>query len=110
MEIEKLIHDWRLSVDDYAKAKAEAEYLKEFRKSQKAMLIQKAEAEGLKTGQEREAYAYSHEDYLGLLSALKVATEQAESLRWRMNIAQERVNVWRTKQANTRKEQNNYGA
>ena len=57
MNIEKLINDWRNSVDDYAKAKAEAEYLKEFRKSKKALLMVEAEQKGLKTGQERESYA-----------------------------------------------------
>ena len=113
MSIETLIHDWRLAVDDYAKAKAEAEYLKEFRKSKKAILMQEAQADpkkGLKTGQERETYAYAHTEYLELLDGLKVATKEAEQLRWRMTIAQERVNVWRTKQASARKEQGMYGA
>ena len=109
-DIEKLISDWRNSVDDYSKAKSQAEYLKEFRKSQKAILMQQAQSEGVKTGLEREAYAYAPPDYLQLLEALKVATEQAEQLRWRMTIAQERVNVWRTKQANGRKEQGMYSA
>lgn len=110
MDIERLINNWRASVDEYAKAKAQAEYLKEFRKSKKAILMIDAEQKGLKTGQERESYAYSHVEYLELLAGLKEATEQAESLRWRMNIAQERINVWRTKEASLRKEQNNYGA
>jgi Mg-chelatase subunit ChlD len=111
VSIETLINDWRLAVDDYAKAKAEAEYLKEFRKSKKAILVIEAEKkEKIKTGAMREAYAYSHADYMQLLEGLKVATEKAESLRWRMTIAQERVNVWRTKQANGRKEQGMYSA
>ena len=45
-DIEKLISDWRNSVDDYSKAKSQAEYLKEFRKSQKAILMQQAQSEG----------------------------------------------------------------
>jgi len=110
MNIEKLINDWRNSVDDYAKAKAEAEYLKEFRKSKKALLMVEAEQKGLKTGQERESYAYSHKEYTELLEGLKQAIEQSESLRWRMTIAEKRVEVWRSQNANSRKEANHYGA
>lgn len=110
MDIEQLINEWRKSVADYAKAKATAEYLREFRKSKKAILIGRAAEEGLKTGQERESYAYAHNEYTELLKGLREAIEQSEELRWRMTIAQERVNIWRTKQANGRKEQSNYGA
>tara|TARA_R100000541_G_scaffold30953_2_gene39890 strand:+ start:26518 stop:26850 length:333 start_codon:yes stop_codon:yes gene_type:complete len=110
MDIEQLINDWRNSVDEYSKAKADTEYLREFRKSKKAILIGQAEKEGHKTGQERESYAYSHKEYVELLDALRIAIEKSEQLRWRMTIAQERINIWRTKQANGRKEQSNYGA
>lgn len=110
MDIEQLISEWRGSVKAYASAKANMEYLREFRKSKKAILIGEAERKGLKTGQERESYAYSHNEYVSLLDALKIAIEQSEELRWRMTIAQERVNIWRTKQANGRKEQGHYGA
>lgn len=110
MDIEQLINEWRKSVADYAKAKATAEYLREFRKSKKAILIGRAAEEGLKTGQERESYAYAHNEYTELLKGLREAIEQSEELRWRMTIAQERVNIWRTKQANGRKEQSHYGA
>ena len=110
MDIEQLIHEWRTHVSAYAKSKANADYLREFRKSKKAILMVQAEKEGRKTAQERESYAYSHPEYLALLDGLKEATEESEELRWRMTIAQERVNVWRTKQANGRKEQGHYGA
>jgi len=110
VDIEQLISEWRGAVSAFAGAKANTEYLREFRKSKKAILIGQAEREGLKTGQERESYAYAHKEYTDLLEALKIAIEQSEELRWRMTIAQERVNIWRTKQANGRKEQNNYGA
>ena len=110
MDIEQLINEWRKSVSAYAKAKADTEYLREFRKSKKAILIGKAAEEGLKTGQERESYAYAHNEYTELLTALRIAIEESEELRWRMTIAQERVGIWRTKQANGRKEQDNYGA
>ena len=110
MDVEKLIGDWRDSVKDYAKAKADTEYLREFRKSKKAILIGQAAEEGLKTGQERESYAYAHKEYTDLLTALRIAIELSEELKWRMTIAQERINIWRTKEASNRKEQNHYNA
>ena len=109
-DIEKLISDWRSSVETYAKAKAQAEHLKEFRKSKKAILMIEGEKEGKKTGQEREAYAYAHPEYTALLDGLKAAIEQSEALRWQMEIAKNRVEIWRTKQANSRREQSMYSA
>lgn len=108
--IEKLIQDWRSSIPEYSQAKAEAEYLREFRKSQKAILMVEAEQKGIKTGQEREAYAYSHESYQELLKGLRVAVELSESLKYRMTIAEKRVDIWRTTSANSRREQTMYGA
>lgn len=109
MSIEPLIQGWRDSVEEAAKAKADVVYLTEFRKSKKAILMQEAELNGHKTGQERESYAYAHPEYLELLKGLKVAVETHESLKNRMFIAQTRIDVWRTTQANGRKEFNNYG-
>lgn len=106
--IEKLIHEWRSNIPAYAKAKSDAEYLKEFRKSKKAMLMVEAEVKGYKTGQEREAFAYSHPEYLELLEAYRVAVEASESLKWRITVAERRVDIWRTKSANGRKEQSMY--
>ena len=110
MDIEQLIHEWRSQVKAYASSKANADYLREFRKSKKAILMVEAEQKGLKTGQERESYAYSHPEYIALLEGLRAATEESEDLRWRMRIAEERVGIWRTKQANGRKEQGHYAA
>lgn len=109
MDIEKLFHDWRGAVELAAKAKADVVYLTEFRKSKKAMLIQKAESEGVKTGQSRESYAYSHPEYLQLLDGLRVAVEQYENLRNRMIIAQERIGIYRTQEASRRREFTEHG-
>jgi len=81
MNIEKELHYLRENAKEYAAQRAHMEYLKEFRKSKKAMLINEAAKAGLKTAQERESYAYSHEEYLCLLDGLKIATEEAERLR-----------------------------
>ena len=109
MNIEQLFNDWRGSVDEAAKAKANVIYLTEFRKSKKAILMQEAELNGHKTGQERESYAYAHPEYLELLLGLKEAVETHESLRNRMVIAQERIGIYRTHEASKRKEFGNYG-
>jgi len=110
MSIETLIHEWRQSIKENAKAKSDAEYLREFRKSKKAILMQEAQSKGIKTGQERESYAYAHDEYIELLEGLRVAVEKAESFRCRMILAEKRVNIWQTKQASARKEQSMYGA
>ena len=109
MNIEKLFEDWRNSIDKAAKAKADVVYLTEFRKSKKAILMQEAENNGHKTGQERESYAYAHPEYLELLKGLRVAVETHENLRNRMVIAQERIGIYRTHEASKRKEFSNYG-
>lgn len=109
-DIEKLINDWRNSVKDYAKAKSDTVYLTEYRKSLKAIKMAEAQERGLKTGQERESYAYAHAEYLELLAGLREATEKSEELRYRMKIAEERIGIWRTKQASSRREQGHYGA
>ena len=73
MSIEKELHFLKVNAEKYAEAKGMAEYLKEFRKAKKAMLINEAELKGRKTQQERESYAYSHSEYIELLEGLKVA-------------------------------------
>lgn len=83
----------------FAAAKAQRVYLEEFRKSKKALLMSQSQA---KTIGEREQYAYSHEDYLGLLGGLKAAVEIEEKLKWDLEAARLRVEIWRTKSANNR--------
>ena len=109
MNVEKLFSEWRACIDDAAKSRADVIYLTEYRKSKKAILMNEARVEGFKTGQERESYAYAHKDYLDLLLALKDATEKSEKFRWQMKIAEERIGIYRTHEANKRKEFTNYG-
>jgi hypothetical protein len=83
----------------FAAAKAQRVYLEEFRKSKKALLMAQSSA---KTSAEREQYAYGHEDYLGLLGGLKAAVEIEEKLKWDLEAARLRVEIWRTRSANNR--------
>ncbi len=108
--IEKLINDWRANVAAYAKAKAEHDYLDHFRKSKIALLMNEALSNGIEAANAQDRYARSHSEYIELLEGLRASTEQSEDLRYRMKIAEARVEVWRTKQANNRREQKQYGA
>ena len=109
MNVEKLFAEWRASIGEAAKARADVIYLSEFRKSKKAILMQEAAVNGLKTGQERESYAYAHTEYLQLLKDLRTATEISERLRWQMKIAEQRIQIYRTHEASKRKEFGSYG-
>ena len=99
VDIERALHYLKTVAAEYAKQKAHVVYLTEFRKSKKAILIREAERNGLKTGQERESYAYSHEEYLTLLDGLKVATEESERLRIMVKTAEMQIDVWRSQNA-----------
>jgi hypothetical protein len=87
-----------------AKAKAERVYLEEFRKSQKALMMQQAETGGHKTTAAQEREAYASDEYCALLESLQTAVETEERLRWLMVAAQARVEVWRSIGANQRAE------
>lgn len=83
----------------YAQAKANVTYLEQYRKSKKAILF--ANAIG-NTIADKEAYAYSHPEYLEVLDGLKLAVEEAERLRWMLVAAQARIDVFRTQEASNR--------
>jgi hypothetical protein len=83
----------------YAQAKANVTYLEQFRKSKKALLF--ANAIG-NTIADKEAFAYSHPEYLEVLDGLKKAVEEAERLRWMLVAAQARIDVWRSQEASNR--------
>lgn len=86
----------------FAAAKAQRVYLEEFRKSKKALLMAQSTD---KAAVAREQYAYAHEDYLGLLGGLKAAVEVEEELKWRLEAARIRVEIWRTKEASNRNQE-----
>lgn len=83
----------------FAAAKAQRVYLEEFRKSKKALLMAQCTEKAVNA---REQYAYAHEDYLGLLGGLKAAIEVEEELKWRLEAARIRVDIWRTMESSNR--------
>lgn len=94
----------------HAKAKSDRVYLEQFRKTKKAMLMVEAEKLGIKTVSERECFAYAHPDYIALLDGLRVAVEQEEYYKMQITVAQLRIELYRTEQANQRAERHGYGA
>lgn len=87
---------------EFAKAKSERCYLEEFRKSKKALLMTEALKQGIEAANAQERYAYSHPDYQGLLEGLAAAIEKEEFLKWGMEAARMRVDVWRSEEASNR--------
>jgi hypothetical protein len=81
----------------FAAAKAQRVYLEEFRKSKKAILMAQCVEKAAKA---REQYAYH--DYTALLGGLKAAIEVEEELKWRLEAARIRVDIWRTQEASNR--------
>ena len=85
----------------YAQAKADRVHLEHFRKSKKALLMNACPEKAVTA---REQYAYSHPDYIALLEGLREAVRVEEALRWRLTVAQLRVEVWRTQEVSARAE------
>jgi hypothetical protein len=83
----------------YAAAKAKRVYLEEFRKSKKSILMGQCVEKAVNA---REQYAYAHEDYLALLGGLKAAIEDEEELKWKLEAARIRVEIWRSQEASNR--------
>ena len=73
--------------------------LEVFKSSLKAIKMAETNEQSL-GAQEREAYR--SEDYQNLCKAIGHATEQAEALKWQLEAAKLRVEIWRTEQASNR--------
>jgi len=87
------------AIAPYAKAKAERVYIEQFRKSKKAILMRSSSG---KTISDREAEAYSNDEYLQLIEGLKAAVEIEEKCKWTLEKFKLEFEFWRTTQANER--------
>jgi len=110
IDIEKTLAYIRDHAKEYAGAKGDRVYLEQFRKSKKALLMIEAEQMGIKTGQERESYAYAHKEYIDILTALQYAVEKEEYLKLMIAGCNSRIDLYRTEQANERNERKAYNA
>jgi len=95
-DIDKAWHFIRDCAGQYGEALSNKEFLKEFRKSKKALLIIEAEQQGIKGTQGREAYAYAHPDYELLLEGYKDAIALEAKLRMQIKAAELRIEVWKS--------------
>jgi hypothetical protein len=88
-----------INAPEYAKAKGQLAQLEAYKSSLKAIMMKKSSENSL-GGQEREAYA--SQEYQDLCVAIGKATEDAESLKWKITSATMRFDAWRTEQASNR--------
>jgi hypothetical protein len=84
---------------EYARAKGQLAQLEHYRHSLRSIMMKKSTENSL-GGQEREAYA--SQEYQDLCVAIGKATEDAESLKWKITSATMRFDAWRTEQASNR--------
>lgn len=88
----------------FAAAKAKRVMLEEYRKSKKALLMKDALRNGIEAANAQEREAYADPEYVKLLEGLAAAIEEEETLRWHLEAARMKTDIWRTEQANARLE------
>lgn len=89
----------------YAKAKAETEYLKHFRKSKLAMLKAKYLKQDTKRSNAAcDDLARADDEYLNVINGLKIAIETSEAAFWELNISKSGIAIWQTEQSTKRAE------
>ena len=108
-QIERRMYELRGTAKAYAKAKAEYEYLEDFKKSKLAMLMKDAEVAGFATAAAQEREARANPDYIVVLQGLRAANEQAEVLKRELWLAELGAEIWRTNESSRRIEMKGYG-
>ncbi len=100
-EVEKALHYMRSCAEEYGQAKGKRIEYQEKRKSVKAILMINA-PESYKTDKMREAYAYSHEEYLQLLDDYREAATLEALHATKIKAAECLAEAWRTQQSTAR--------
>jgi hypothetical protein len=83
----------------YAEAKSQRVYLENFLKVKRAQLIQDCKNEPVTRA---ESYALSHPDYLVIIEGIKIAMLEEEKLKYFLEAAKLRAEIWRTTEASNR--------
>jgi len=86
---------------EYAQAKAKRVLIENSLRSVKSRLMNES---GAKTLGDREAEAYASEEYMVQVRGLAEAVEQEEYLRWMLEAAKMKTEVWKTNQFTVRTE------
>lgn len=108
--IEALLDTYRKLANRYAPAKAQREYLEEYKKSLLSLLMKDAERKGASSAAAQERDGRASPDYLKQIDQLKIAIEEEEKLRYHIKAVEIEIEVWRTRSANERAERRAYGA
>jgi len=96
----KAIEYIQIESKNYAQAVADANYLERYLKTKKAELMgEEAGSLGAK-----EQFAYAHRDYVSLLEALRTAENTKEHLRYMLDAAKLKIEVWKVLEYNRRVE------
>lgn len=98
-DIEKALDYLRDNAGNAAKARAEREYLDEYKKVLKATIMRENSKESLGA---QEAIALSDQRYLTHLEAFKIAVEADEYFKWMRAAAETKIESWRTQCSNER--------
>lgn len=104
IDIFRVLDFMRDHSEAYAKAKAERQYLENFRKTVKAQQMKK-HLDMPVSAQEREAYA--SDEIQDVDKAIRIATEEEAKLYWLLSSAQVKADVWRSLSASQRAEGRN---
>lgn len=89
----------------YAKAKADVEYLKHFRKSKLAILKIKYQTEDPKRSNAAcDDLARADKEYVDILKGYRTAVEVSESAFWELNISSKGIAIWQTLESTRRTE------
>lgn len=83
----------------YAEAKSQRVYLENFLKVKKAQLMQDCKNEPVSRA---ESYALAHPDYLIIVNGIKIAMLDEEKLKYFLEAARLRAEIWRTTEASNR--------
>ena len=83
----------------FAEAKSQRVYLENFLKVKKAQLMQDCKNEPVSRA---ESYALAHPDYLIIVNGIKVAMLEEEKLKYFLEAARLRAEIWRTTEASNR--------
>ncbi len=99
-EAMKCIDYIRDNAPKFAEAESDVVFIENYLKSLKSKLM----AEETGTLGAKEAFAYSHEQYIEQLQGLKVAVAIKTEIKWRMEAAKLKFEFWKTQQFNNRVE------
>jgi hypothetical protein len=101
---EKAIRYIQEHAEKYAKAKGDVAYTENYLKVVKSQQMNKSESSSL--GQ-READAYASAEYLQAITANKQAVEEETHLRWMLEAAKARIEVFKVQEYTKRQELKN---